>query len=120
MKPETSVSASSLYSVWFVSCCEPDQLLNLSATVQIQQDVLVVEAANDHDALVKAEKLLRLRCGFRTIVTKVMDRAELLRAVAVLDLVAAGKLEAASPADASHLDWAERFVYNDYTLTSSS
>lgn len=108
------------YLVWFASGADPEQLLHLPDTIQLQQDVLVVTGSSDHDALEKAASLLRHRCEFPAFITKVMDRSELLRSLAVLELVDAGKLEPASLSDESHLDWAERFLYTDYTSSTGS
>jgi len=120
MKPNHPITPTSHFCVWFVSGTTPGQLRDRKRLLQIQQDMLVVEARNDHDALEKAAELLRLRCEFPAFVTLVMDRAQLLRSLAVLDLVDAGKLAPATCSDESHMEWAERFLYPDYTSPAGS
>jgi hypothetical protein len=120
MKPNHPIAPTSHFCVWFVSGTTPGQLRYRKRLLQISQDVLVVAAQNEHDALEKAAELLRLRCEYPAFVTLVLNRAELLRSLAIVDLVDAGKLAPATCSDDSHLEWAERFVYTDYTSPASS
>lgn len=98
------------YCVWFASGADPEQLLHIPDTIQLQQDLLVIEACNEHDALEKAAELLRDKCDFDSFITRVFDRAELLRMLEVLDRVDAGKLPPATDLDLDHYVWVERYL----------
>ena len=107
---ETNPSEIRPFCVWFASGADPDQLHNTADCIQLQQDMLVVEATNDHDALVKAAGLLRDKCEFDSFITRVFDRTELLRMLEVLDRVDAGKLPPATDLDLDHHVWVERYL----------
>lgn len=96
--------------VWFASGADPDQLLNTVDCIQLYQDMVVVLAANDQDALVRASDLMRKKCPFEAFVTRVFDRCELLRMLEVLDRVDAGKLPPATDMDLDSDVWVERYL----------
>ena len=110
MKTDKSIVLPSHFIVWFASGAEPDQLHHIPDCIQLQQDMLVLEANNDHDALEKATELLRDKCEFDSFITRVFDRAELLRMLQVLDRVDAGKLPPATDLDLDHYVWVERYL----------
>jgi len=72
--------------------------------------MLVLEANNPQDALVKATELLRDKCEFDSFITRVFDRGELVRMLGVLDRVDAGHLLPATDLDLDHYVWAERYL----------
>ena len=110
MKTEIPTTPSSHYCVWFVSGTTPGQLRHRKQLLQLNQDMLVVRAPNNHAALEEAARLLRLRCGFPSFITRVFDRTDLLHMLDVLDRVDAGTLPAATDSDEDHLVWFENYL----------
>jgi len=110
-----------LYCIWYVTAIEGEQLDDIKSEHQLHQDMMVVDASSDLDALHKAEELLKARCEFEFVITKVANREELERVLSTaLGRVERGEVPPASLADADHHVWAERYVYCSEDSESSA
>ena len=95
----------------YATACEGAEFDNIVALYQVQQDMMVVHATSNFDAIYRAAELLEAQCEYTFVITQAASAAEMDHDRAPLGRVERGTVPAASLADEDRLVWAECFVY---------
>lgn len=97
------------FCVWFI-CAEAEALLDIPTAHQHWQDMMVVRATCEEQALAVASGLLKARTAAPATITRVMSESALTDALTTLRRVKQGELRPASLRDRDLEAWRVRFL----------